>query len=101
MSSVDGLGEVRRRILGNARAAEKERLRNLAIRELGPGATAADVEARAAELQREKLSAAGRKGRELQAQRLAEADRVRSVLPDLEELLQVALETVRLAKEPA
>jgi hypothetical protein len=74
-----------------------ERLRNVARAELGSEATEWDVEKRADELVRQKLSAAGRKGRQLQAERAAEADRVRALLPDLEELLLAALDRVRSA----
>lgn len=95
MSSLRRDAEVTRRILGNARAAETERLRNLARVELGSGATEDAVEARVLDLVRQKLSAAGRKGRQLQAERQAEADRVRAGLPDIELLLLAALDHVR------
>jgi hypothetical protein len=86
---------VTRRILGNARAAETERLRNVARAELGSDATDDAIEGRVLDLVRQKLSAAGRKGRQLQAERQAEADRVRAGLPDIELLLLAALDHVR------
>lgn len=97
--SQDRVGDVRRRILGNARAAEMERLRNIARVELGAEATEMDVEERARDLVRQKLSAAGRKGRATQTARQEEAARVVSVLPDIEELLLAALDRVRSAGE--
>lgn len=97
-----GSDETRRRILNNARAAEWERLLNQATR-TWPGLTGEALSIKAAELQREKLSAAGKKGRDLQRQRLEEADRIRAMIPEIEDRLLETLDYLRasLATEEA
>jgi hypothetical protein len=95
LSSLGRDEDIRRRILGNARAAESERLRNVARVQLGADASDDEVQARAAELLREKLSAAGRLGRARQAARMAEADRLRAAIPEIELLLLAALDLLR------
>lgn len=76
-----------------------ERLRNLARAELGAEASEWEIEQRAADLVRQKLSAAGKKGRQLQAERQADAARARASLPAIEELLLAALDQVRNAQK--
>jgi hypothetical protein len=97
LSSETGDREsVRRRIAANARAAEWERLRNEATRLLEPGAGLDAVNAKAAELQRDKLSAAGRAGRHKQAAKLAQADAILKLLPEAESRILEGLEILRL-----
>lgn len=57
-----------RRILSNARAAETERLRNIALRE-NPDLAGDDLAARIRELELDKLRAAGKAGRAAQQHR--------------------------------
>jgi hypothetical protein len=88
--------ETQRRILANARAAERDRLRNEALSRW-PGLTGVELERRTDELQREKLSAAGRKGRELQAEKLRQAEVVIASLSGIEIRLLETLDYIRAA----
>jgi hypothetical protein len=92
--------EVRARILNNARAAEWERLRNEA-RLLWPDLDEPTLNEKARELQREKLTAAGRKGAETYRQR-AEAQRAfeqqrDDIIADLQQILERLRTTGRAA----
>lgn len=69
-------------ILRNARAAENERLRNLAIRRWGP-LDEAELDARVAELVREKGAVGGRKGGAATRQRVAVARRLAETQPEM------------------
>lgn len=93
-----GTEETRRRILNNARAAEWDRLRGEAAKRW-PAAGPEELDQRARELQREKLSAAGRKSREVQAARLREAAELQAMLPEIELRLLETLDYIRSYRE--
>lgn len=71
---------IRAALIRNAQAAERERLRNLARRQLAAELDVSpdeeQVEERANQLEREKLSAAGKKGARRRRARMAQAQRI-------------------------
>lgn len=77
MASKDPM--TRAAIIRNAQAAERERLRNVARARYGHHLTGDDLEQRVDQLEREKLSAAGKKGGAATRQRLAEARRLQAL----------------------
>jgi hypothetical protein len=95
LSSLRTTSETRARVLGNARAAEWERLRNEAIRQ-HPGLSDAEIDAKARELQTAKLSAAGKESQRRRQARLDEADRIIRARDLIEARLEEALSFVRL-----
>jgi hypothetical protein len=88
--------DTRKAILRNARAAEWERLLNLA----DPGRTMSEDERTtvALKLQREKLQAAGRKGRETQQRLMEDASYLRRMAADIQARLEDLLDVVRSAQ---
>lgn len=86
--------ETRHAILRNARAQERERLTNLALR-TSPGLTGADLEAKVRELEVAKLSGAGRKGRATQDRLIRTGRRWNAVRPGVEEQLEDLLAIIR------
>lgn len=92
--------DTRAAILRNARAKERERLRNIARRN-HPDLDADQLEAKVRELEVDKLREAGRRGRATQ-QRLAELGAVyTSVHPELEALAQSILDVLHTTSPAA
>lgn len=86
-------------ILRNARAAENERLRNLA-RTRYPELSDAELDDKVRELQAEKLSGAGRRGRANQ-QRITDIGKnFQAAQPDLEADLLKIIERLRALNPP-
>lgn len=88
--------EIRSEQMAKARDALWESFRDEAARRW-PDLTGDELEAAAAEVRREQMSAAGRKGRERQAVKVATADAVLARLPLIEELLLLAYHEIRAA----
>lgn len=86
--------ETRHAILRNARAQERERLTNLALR-TWPGLTGADLEAKVRELEVAKLSDAGRKGRATQHEQARTGRAWAALRPDVETRLEDLLAIIR------
>lgn len=90
-----GVGtETRQAILRNARAAERERLRNLATANF-PELTGDDLEAKVRELEVAKLRDAGRLGRRTQHDQARIGRTWAALRPDVEDRLEDLLAIVR------
>lgn len=89
--------DTRDEILRNARAQERERLRNIA-RGNWPDLDHADLEAKVDELEVEKMRAAGRRGRAAQHHAAQLGKQWAALRPELEDLLSYALLVVQNAE---
>lgn len=90
--------DVQARILNNARAAEWDRLKNVARQELGQLAGQDAVEIKARELLRRKLSDAGRRSQALRRQRTEAGKTAQATLDLIEAQLLALLEDIARAR---